>query len=52
MALDGEIWAEEQVSDGQQQQFSQWPSFGLINIFVYTLEQNRKADVIIDLCYW
>lgn len=37
VALDGEIWAEEQVGDGEQQGFSQRPSFIIITIIIQTL---------------
>ncbi len=43
VALSGEIWTEEQVCDGQQQRFSQRPSFIVILVFIQTLEDKETS---------
>lgn len=43
VALSGEIWTEEQVSDGEQQGFSQRPCFIVNAVFVQMLEDRETS---------
>lgn len=45
VALDGEVWTEEEVGDGEQQRFRQWPSFVIaVAIGVQTLEDRETRS--------